>query len=534
MPPATSTESQGLKIATIALSVLSFFLAITTYFGFSNYSTAEEKAKKAEQSASEAQRNLGEANRALDYLLTTTLDKVGGKDEESIKRAVEQHRAKLANNIKAVANEVGKAVSEVQARGGDRALDDVLKMAVRTADSIVNEPNQTLMSSNNRMADLLKSHSMLTTAMAIDNLGMRNQLENVNRVNDEKVQAAENAADKANEDLRTQIQRNEDARKTDLAKYEETSTRNRELATQVSQLETDIALKTDQYTREKTDMLRQQIDLKDRLAKQDTVLDVADGKVTLIDYTRKEIRMDLTRRQGLKPQMKLAIFDRAAPGIPTDRPKAMVEVIQVGETDSVARILTPANEFDRNYMIENPIYVGDQVYSSVWSPNDPRRFALVGKIDMNRDGQDDRADLKRLIEQAGGIVEYDLPPPNAGRETGKPSGRFANYVIDERPPVFAEQAREDTSPEYTAFEERKREVIKAFREEGVTPIPVERLLPLLGYSFGMSQPGRPEAYSREIFDRLRFPQGRGRAAATNGVSDVESPSPGFEAPMEEP
>ena len=39
------------------------------------------------------------------------------------------------------------------------------------------------------------------------------------------------------------------------------------------------------------------------------------------------------------------------------------------------------------------------------------RFALIGKIDVNRDGKDDRQDLKRMIEDAGGIVDYDLPPP---------------------------------------------------------------------------------------------------------------------------
>ncbi len=32
------------------------------------------------------------------------------------------------------------------------------------------------------------------------------------------------------------------------------------------------------------------------------------------------------------------------------------------------------------------------------------RFALIGKIDVNRDGKDDRQDLKRMIEDAGGIM----------------------------------------------------------------------------------------------------------------------------------
>ena len=66
------------------------------------------------------------------------------------------------------------------------------------------------------------------------------------------------------------------------------------------------------------------------------------------------------------------------------------------------------------------------------------RFALIGKIDVNRDGRDDRDDLKRMIEAAGGIVDYDLPPPEAGKETGKLTGRDAWYVIDDRMPFVLE------------------------------------------------------------------------------------------------
>ncbi len=36
-----------------------------------------------------------------------------------------------------------------------------------------------------------------------------------------------------------------------------------------------------------------------------------------------------------------------------------------------------------------------------------KRFALVGRIDLNRNNQDDRQELKQIIEEAGGIVEFD-------------------------------------------------------------------------------------------------------------------------------
>ena len=118
---------------------------------------------------------------------------------------------------------------------------------------------------------------------------------------------------------------------------------------------------------------------------------------------------------GARPQMSFSIFDRHAPGIPSEKPKAKVELIYVGSTYSIARI-------DKTNSPIEPIRAGDLLYSPAWSPNNPTRFALIGKIDVNRDDRDDRQDLIRLIEAAGGIVDYDLPPPEAGKEKGKIDG----------------------------------------------------------------------------------------------------------------
>src|SRR5262249_11313873 len=120
-----------------------------------------------------------------------------------------------------------------------------------------------------------------------------------------------------------------------------------------------------------------------------------------------------------------------SPGIPTEKPKGTIELVWVGEKYSLARITETKNHTD-------PIRPGDIVYSPAWSPNEPMRFALIGKMDINRDGRDDRADLIRMIQAAGGIVDYDLPPPGAGKEQGKITGRDAWYVIDDpekRPPL---------------------------------------------------------------------------------------------------
>ena len=123
--------------------------------------------------------------------------------------------------------------------------------------------------------------------------------------------------------------------------------------------------------------------------------------------------------------MKMTIFDADSPGIPTEKPKGNIELTSIGEQFSTARIIKTNSRTD-------PIRVGDIVYSAAWSPNQPMRFALVGKIDVNRDGKDDRAELKRMIQEAGGTVDFDLPPRTWARNPARFRPRIDWYVIDDR------------------------------------------------------------------------------------------------------
>ena len=112
------------------------------------------------------------------------------------------------------------------------------------------------------------------------------------------------------------------------------------------------------------------------------------------------------------------------------------------------------------------------------------RFALIGKVDINRDGKDDRDKLTRLIQQMGGVVDFDLPPPGAGEETGKLLPRIDWYVIDGRTasPVGLDAAS-NLSPaslrQEVQFQKRISDTIKEARLNGTRPMPIERLLSFL-------------------------------------------------------
>jgi hypothetical protein len=111
-----------------------------------------------------------------------------------------------------------------------------------------------------------------------------------------------------------------------------------------------------------------------------------------------------------------------------------------------------------------------------------KRFALVGPIDLNRDNQDDRQELKQMIEEAGGIVEFDFPPPDLGQQSGTLSNRIDWYVIDSRVPL--RKVRSSNSERVVAgrpdFQKRMSEIIKEARLDGIRPMPIERLLSFLG------------------------------------------------------
>ena len=105
-------------------------------------------------------------------------------------------------------------------------------------------------------------------------------------------------------------------------------------------------------------------------------------------------------------------------------------------------------------------------------------FAVIGPIDINRDGKDDHVEFRRMIENAGGVVDFDVPPPEAGNPTGRISERINWYICDDRTccrdPNFDWTILDQESIRRLqlreAFDKRTRQYIKALRLAGARPI----------------------------------------------------------------
>jgi hypothetical protein len=408
----------------------------------------------------------------------------------------------IDDDVNALVAQSTDAINKMQAAGaGTPELDDAKLKIAQISSSYLTEPNKNYIPSLLRLKNLLKATVSLDLEMSRAYAGLKKSLESTNGVNQNALGVATKGLDDAKKDLEDEHKKHESDRSELLIKVDQYQTDISKQATEIATLNTKLRQTEEDYSKKlrlAQDTLRE---YRDQLERKEKVLDSPDGRLDYVDYHRNEVRTSLTRSMGVRPQMSFTVFDKNAPGIPTDKPKGTIELVYVTDSFSIGKIVKTFNPID-------PMSRGDIVYSPAWSPNDPMRFALIGKMDVNRDGRDDRADLKRMIVAAGGIVDYDLPPPEAGKESGQLTGRDSWYVFDDRMPFVLEfkTGKEGTTLEQDEFIKKKSEAIKEARLLGVRPMEIGRLLTYLGYDYHAPVRGRPEAVDSGALKRLLAPK----------------------------
>jgi hypothetical protein len=456
---AAANESQGLKIAVVTFIVLTVILTVTSYFLYSAYSAADARLTSAND-------QLAEKSKASSLAVTQyneVRSKVGTKNEEydQAKEEINAHFKKMDQRLEAVLTATNAAVQKAQADGAQGTELEEAK-------------------------------------------------QNIQKISVAKTQVDKeaDAAAKSQADVLSEQKNHEEARGILVTKVSELQAANDKLNTEIANLTTKVKQQEEDFARKQetlTTIIREERDQNER---KELILDRPDGYVTYVDYERREVLVSLNKRQGARPQMKMTIFDAKSPGIPTERPKGNIELTQIGDQFSAARIVKTDSTTD-------PIRVGDIVYSAAWSPNQPMRFALVGKIDVNRDGRDDRAELRRMIEEAGGTIDFDLPPADLGKETGSLSPRIDWYVIDNRKPLREVYAAKNAAVEVSQekLNQRVGEVVREARLNGIRPMTIEHLLAFLGYDMNAPIIGRPEAVNANALKRLTSPRRTGEGVA---------------------
>lgn len=129
--------------------------------------------------------------------------------------------------------------------------------------------------------------------------------------------------------------------------------------------------------------------------------EVADGLIRSVDAVQGICTIDLGSADGLPPQTNFSVYKKNNAGIGRglEDVKGAIEVTRIlGPHQAEARIL------DQD--IYDPISPKDPIYSPLWQEGQVEHFAFIGKLDLNRDGTDDRELLFRIIENAGAKVDF--------------------------------------------------------------------------------------------------------------------------------
>jgi hypothetical protein len=516
MPPQAN-DNQGLKIAVAVFVTLTVFLAVATYFGFSEAGKQSERADQAAKDAQDAK-----SNQQSTYQLFEKLKEKAGfakaEDTAVVEQITKKRNEDYKSRIAGIANQMTEAANKVKEAAGAEAtpqIDLYTGQAANIATNFEQSPNPTLDSDIDYLINMMSNEAQLLSAVASHYQLVRKDLEAANQIAQSKVQTVEQSRDEVQADHMAELTKHEEDRRGLINRLDELQTRNQEQATQINTLTNELAQLRQETETARNNLLAQYRQVREQLElKNDNTLAQANGRINFVDYTRDEVRTTLGRRDGAREQMVFSVFDKAAPGLPTDKPKATIELIRVGDAESIGRITKKMDTV-------NPIRYGDQVYSPAFGK---QTFALIGKIDVDRDGKDDRDNLKRMILAAGGEVAFDLPPPGAGTRSGELTPDIDWYVLDDRGAFRpGTEANAGASAEEEAkFQKEQSAALTEARLAGIRPIRISRLLDYLGYTFGQPGTGRVEGRDRQAIQKLLNPRGIQRPAAGAGATSPDA------------
>ncbi len=195
---------------------------------------------------------------------------------------------------------------------------------------------------------------------------------------------------------------------------------------------------------------------------QPQVTDQPDGKIVWANQRSRTVWVNLGSADYLRPQMSFSVYEQSDSNLVQAKRKGTIEITRIhGDHQAEARIT--------DFSSANPIMPGDNIFTPVWTPGRPEKFAIVGVIDINNDDRDDTDELRRIIENAGGEVVSWVNEEGAIQGEITPDVRF--LILGERP---TDRTSEGALKAYS-------EMSDAARRNGVETVRVDRFINWAGY-----------------------------------------------------
>jgi len=206
-----------------------------------------------------------------------------------------------------------------------------------------------------------------------------------------------------------------------------------------------------------------------------------DGKIILIDDSANIVHLNLGSQDHVYRGLTFSVYDKNMP-IPKDgKGKAELEVFNVGQNISAARIVSSS--------VKNPIILDDIVANLIWDSDKTNVFVVAGEFDLNDDGIPDYEGAKKieaLIKKWGGEVADNISIDTDFLVLG------TTPTVLERPTFEQMEVDPMAMDKYEASLERLNAYNEVQTRAQVFSIPVfnaERFLYFIGYKTQSTRPG---------------------------------------------
>jgi hypothetical protein len=222
-----------------------------------------------------------------------------------------------------------------------------------------------------------------------------------------------------------------------------------------------------------------------------TSFEVPDGQIRWIDPIGKKVWISLGDAEGVKPRTTFSVYKKTHSGVGRGTVKGVVgaedikgsiEVTRVMEAHlSEARILTED--------IYHPMAKGDPIYSPLWSAGHDEAFSVIGIVDLDGDGKDDRDLFNEIVTTSGAVIDNDVDGKGILRINGKVADDQTKPQLSERTkflviakiPEIAETTGQDEITELLKVNALRKTLEDAARERGVRMVSMGDFLSYIGY-----------------------------------------------------
>jgi predicted nucleic acid-binding Zn-ribbon protein len=370
----------GVLVALVVFVLTTVFLLVMTIVFFSGKNAAEDRANTAQ---AELDSFINRAQQQADE--AKAVRAAAATERQSVYGFLMNQRAETAAWI------AGNRTADLAAMQNELGVprDQTVKGVLTDLRRQLRAKTDEVASLTNRIGDLTRQLATARDAMEAARVECEQRVEAIRGEIDQYARAA-NDLKKQVSDARVSIERTKDDR--------ENRHRSRigELQTEIDELRAERSVLDSR-------LLALEAKVRTIELKPANPAELVDGRIIAVEGAGEQVFIDIGRVDRVVPGMTFEVFEDANAIPSSQRGKATIQVLRVGEATSTAKVIRQTTG--------RPVVKDDVIANAVFNPQYRFKFLVHGKFDVSGDGRpsDAGADYvrSRIVEWGGEVVTGD-------------------------------------------------------------------------------------------------------------------------------